>query len=66
MRLDAVRLELEHLRIDALLGAGEDAEALLHLDSLCKEHSVSERLLRARMLALYRRGRQSDAPAGRP
>lgn len=47
--------------IEARLDLGEHSEVLAELDALVIAHPLRERLWAARILALYRSGRQSDA-----
>lgn len=60
-RLEELRLAALEGRVDADLRCGR-AEALVgELESLVRLHPLRERLVRLRMLALYRAGRQGDA-----
>lgn len=47
--------------VEARLEAGEHADLAPELGALCAEYPLRERLWWARMLALYRSGRQADA-----
>ena len=60
-RLEELHLEATELRIDADLADGRHHEVIVELEALVAEHPLRERLHRARMLALYRSGRQADA-----
>jgi DNA-binding SARP family transcriptional activator len=63
-RLEERRLAVLEDRIEADLARGRHTEILPELDALVAEHPLRERLVGARMLALYRSGRQADALAG--
>jgi DNA-binding SARP family transcriptional activator/tetratricopeptide (TPR) repeat protein len=61
VRLDELRLTVLELRVDADLGAGHDDTLVPELEALTRRYPLRERLWRARMLALYRRGRPAEA-----
>src|SRR3954468_12909450 len=60
-RLEELRLTAEELAIEAAFAAGRDQEIVGEIDALLAEHPLRERLHGARMLALYRGGRQAEA-----
>jgi YVTN family beta-propeller protein len=60
-RLEQLRLAALHSRIEADLALGRHAVLLGELDNLIAQHPLNEGLHAARILALYRAGRQSDA-----
>ena len=60
-RLEELRLEALEIRIDADLALGRHAALVAELDTLTTEHPLRERLRAARMLALYRCGREPEA-----
>ena len=60
-RLEELRLEALEIRIDADLALGRHAALVAELDALTTEHPLRERLRAARMLALYRCGREPEA-----
>ncbi|MGQ0833078.1 MAG: BTAD domain-containing putative transcriptional regulator [Microthrixaceae bacterium] len=60
-RLDELRSSLVEERIELDLARGRHAEMIGELEALTTRHPLRERLWRARMLALYRTGRQADA-----
>jgi DNA-binding SARP family transcriptional activator/pimeloyl-ACP methyl ester carboxylesterase len=60
-RLEEMRLGVLESRAEALLDCGRHAELIGELESLTAQHPLRERLWSARMLALYRAGRQGDA-----
>ena len=60
-RLDEVRLEAIEERIDAELALGRHHALVAELESLSAAHPLRERIVRQRMLALYRSGRQAEA-----
>jgi peptide/nickel transport system substrate-binding protein len=62
-RLEQERLTALEDRIDAELRMGRGAELVAELEQLTAEHPEREWLAAARMLALYRAGRQTDALA---
>ncbi|MET8838053.1 BTAD domain-containing putative transcriptional regulator [Micromonospora sp. NPDC004540] len=60
-RLEELRLGAVEDRLELLLEAGRQAEAVADLERLVAIHPLRERLHRLLMLALYRGGRQADA-----
>ncbi|MFL6112955.1 MAG: AfsR/SARP family transcriptional regulator [Catenulispora sp.] len=62
-RLDELRLVTLQLRLDADLECGRHAEVVGELDRLVREEPWREPFIGQLMLALYRCGRQADAPA---
>lgn len=60
-RLEEARLAALEARIDADLAVGLHADLVGELEALTGAHPLRERLWRARMLALYRAGRQAEA-----
>jgi DNA-binding SARP family transcriptional activator/pimeloyl-ACP methyl ester carboxylesterase len=60
-RLHELRLSVQESRADALLACGRHAELAGDLEVLTAAHPLRERLWSARMLALYRAGRQADS-----
>jgi DNA-binding SARP family transcriptional activator/tetratricopeptide (TPR) repeat protein len=60
-RLEELCLEATELRVETDLGLGRHAELVAELADLTGRHPTSERLVAARMLALYRTGRKRDA-----
>jgi predicted ATPase/DNA-binding SARP family transcriptional activator len=60
-RLEELRLELLETRAEALLGLGQDDEALPDLERLIREHPLRERLWEHLMTARYRSGRHAEA-----
>ncbi|WP_433287436.1 AfsR/SARP family transcriptional regulator [Micromonospora sp. CA-244673] len=60
-RLEELRLGAVEDRLELLLAAGRQAEAVADLERLVATHPLRERLHRLLMLALYRGGRQADA-----
>ncbi|MFU8854461.1 AfsR/SARP family transcriptional regulator [Micromonospora sp. SL1-18] len=60
-RLAELRLGAVEDRLELLLEAGRQAEAVADLERLVVAHPLRERLHRLLMLALYRGGRQADA-----
>ncbi len=62
-RLQELRLEALEIRIDADLELGRHAALVAELEALTTEHPLRERLRAARMLALYRCGREPEALA---
>lgn len=60
-RLEELRTVVIEERIDAELAAGRHAAVVAELESLTARYPLRERLWKARMLALYRSGRQADA-----
>jgi len=62
-RLEEIRLELEEMRAEALLGMGSNQEALAGLEPLVRAHPLRERLWEQLMLARYRLGRHPEALA---
>ncbi len=60
-RLEELRLGAVEDRLELLLEAGRQAEAVADLEHLVVAHPLRERLHRLLMLALYRGGRQADA-----
>jgi hypothetical protein len=61
-RLEEVRLEALELRVEAELACGGGSELVGELEMLTTRYPLRERLWEQRMLALYRSGRQVDAP----
>jgi predicted ATPase/DNA-binding SARP family transcriptional activator/class 3 adenylate cyclase len=59
--LDDLHISLIERRIDSLLAIGRHAEVAAELEVLCGEHPFREALWAARLVALYRSGRQADA-----
>lgn len=62
-RLEELHLEALEIRIDADLALGRHAALVAELEALTTEHPLRERLRAARMLALYRCGREPEALA---
>jgi DNA-binding SARP family transcriptional activator len=60
-RLDEARIRLLELRVDVLLAARRNGDALAELEALVSEHRLHERFRGQIMLALYRAGRQAEA-----
>jgi predicted ATPase/DNA-binding SARP family transcriptional activator len=60
-RLEELRLTTLELRFDAELASGRHDAVVAELETLTAEHPYRERLLRQRLLALYRCGRQAEA-----
>jgi predicted ATPase/DNA-binding SARP family transcriptional activator len=60
-RLEELRLTALELRYEAELACGRHDEVVAELEALTAQHPYRERFLRARVLALYRCGRQADA-----
>lgn len=60
-RLAELRVSAQERRIEADLACGRHADLVAELDALTREHPLRERLWAARMLALYRCGRQAEA-----
>ncbi|MFJ8578251.1 AfsR/SARP family transcriptional regulator [Micromonospora sp. NPDC093277] len=60
-RLAELRLGAVEDRLELLLAAGRQAEAVADLERLVVAHPLRERLHRLLMLALYRGGRQAEA-----
>jgi DNA-binding SARP family transcriptional activator/Flp pilus assembly protein TadD len=59
-RLDELRLGAIELRVETELRLGRHAELVAELADLTTQYATSERLVAARMLALYRSGRKRD------
>lgn len=60
-RLEELRTVVIEERIEAELAAGRHGAVVAELESLTARYPLRERLWKARMLALYRSGRQADA-----
>ena len=60
-RLDELRMFAVESRLEAELAAGRHGEVIGELAELVDAHPLRERLTAARMLALYRAGRQVEA-----
>jgi predicted ATPase/DNA-binding SARP family transcriptional activator len=60
-RLEDLRLGALEDAMDAALALGREAEILPHLEALCDEHPLRERLRGQLMVALFRLGRQAEA-----
>src|ERR671911_1885186 len=60
-RLDEFRLEAQETRIEGLLAAGVQAQAIGELEALIARHPWRESLWGLLMLAFYREGRQAEA-----
>src|ERR671911_515910 len=60
-RLDELRLEAQEIRIEGLLAAGVQAQAIGELEALVARHPWRESLWGLLMLAFYREGRQAEA-----
>jgi DNA-binding SARP family transcriptional activator/predicted ATPase/class 3 adenylate cyclase len=60
-RLEEERLGAVEERVEAELASGRHAEITGELEALCADHPLRERLWAARMVALYRSGRQAEA-----
>jgi basic membrane lipoprotein Med (substrate-binding protein (PBP1-ABC) superfamily)/DNA-binding SARP family transcriptional activator len=60
-RLEELRLVAIEGFMDARLGAGRQADVVVELDRLTREHPYREELRALHMIALYRSGRQADA-----
>jgi predicted ATPase/DNA-binding SARP family transcriptional activator len=61
VRLDEDRAAAAEEMVEACLGAGQHAMVVRDLEVLTRTHPYRERLWAARMLALYRSGRQVEA-----
>ena len=59
--LEEMRLAALESRTEALLECGRHRELVAELEALSTAHPLRERLWSARMLALYRAGRQADS-----
>jgi DNA-binding SARP family transcriptional activator len=62
-RLDELRMGVVEQRIEVELAAGRHAEVVGELAALVAEYPLRERLRALLMVALYRSGRQAEAPA---
>jgi predicted ATPase/DNA-binding SARP family transcriptional activator len=62
-RLDALHLQAQQSRYDALMELDRAREAVAELELLVSAHPLDETLCAQLMLALYRSGRQADALA---
>ena len=62
-RLDALRMTLQELRVQALLDVGQPERAVSDIVELLEAEPFRERLWTQQMLGLYRCGRQSEALA---
>lgn len=62
-RLEELRASAVERRVEADLACGRHADLLAELEAGTAEHPLRERLWAARMLALYRCGRQAEALA---
>ncbi len=60
-RFELQRLEVLEQRIEADLAMGRSGALVPELESLVRQHPLSERMCEYRMLALYRSGRHADA-----
>ncbi|MDQ4131563.1 MAG: winged helix-turn-helix domain-containing protein, partial [Actinomycetota bacterium] len=60
-RLEELRLEAQEARVEGLLAAGAQAQAIGELEPLLARHPWRESLWGLLMLALYREGRQAEA-----
>jgi hypothetical protein len=60
-RLEEQRIAAHESRVEAYLELGRHDELLAELAELTRTHPTRERLVAARMLALYRAGRQTEA-----
>jgi WD40 repeat protein/DNA-binding SARP family transcriptional activator len=60
-RLDELRLEAQETRIEGLLAAGVQAQAIGELEAVIARHPWRESLWGLLMLAFYREGRQAEA-----
>jgi DNA-binding SARP family transcriptional activator len=60
-RLDEERLSVLEERVDADLAAGRHVALVAELEAMTSAHPLRERLWAARIVALYRSGRQADA-----
>lgn len=60
-RLEELRLTILESRVEEDLACGRHLELVGELEALTSTHPYRERLWAARMLALYRSGRQADA-----
>lgn len=60
-RLEELRLTITEKRIEAELAIGGHRDLVPELEALTSRHQLRERLWAARILALYRCGRQADA-----
>jgi predicted ATPase/DNA-binding SARP family transcriptional activator len=60
-RLEELRTTVVEDRVEAELAAGRHSALVAELESLTSRYPLRERLWAARMLALYRCGRQADA-----
>lgn len=61
LRLEELRLVALERRIEADLALGRDAELVVELEALVREHPLREGVRAHLMLALYRAGRQAEA-----
>jgi DNA-binding SARP family transcriptional activator len=61
-RLEELWLRARELAVERALAEGRHREVIGELDELIAAHSLRDRLHAQRMLALYRSGRQADAP----
>jgi DNA-binding SARP family transcriptional activator/tetratricopeptide (TPR) repeat protein len=61
LRLDDDRVAAAEEWLEARLAAGDHAQLAGELEVMTNDHPLRERLWRARMLALYRSGRQAEA-----
>ena len=61
LRLDDARVVAAEEWLEARLAAGDHAQLVGELEVMTREHPLRERLWGARMLALYRSGRQAEA-----
>lgn len=60
-RLDRLRVDLEALRLDALLALGRDEEAVVAAEALVERDPLRERSWESLVVALYRTGRAAAA-----
>ena len=60
-RIEEARITANEERIESEIAAGNHAAVLAELEMFCGVHPLRERLWAARMIALYRSGRQAES-----